>query len=64
MQINVSMEEAKVLREVLDHYASDLRMQISKTEQFELREKLKETEGILQGLMAQLEQGQGTSLRP
>jgi hypothetical protein len=63
MQINLSMEEAKMLREVLDHYASDLRMQISKTEQLELREDLKKAEQTLQCVINQIDAGETSTLR-
>jgi hypothetical protein len=47
--------EASTLRDVLTSYLSDLRMEIADTEQFELREQLKQTEVLLKRLIAQLQ---------
>lgn len=51
--------EAKVLHRVLDGYLSELRMEISNTENWELKGKLKEEEKILESISAELEKGKG-----
>jgi hypothetical protein len=50
VQIAVSPEEAAVLRDVLEDYLSDLRMEIADTERMEFREHLKKREEILRKL--------------
>ncbi|HEX3035919.1 MAG TPA: hypothetical protein VHT73_12470 [Thermodesulfobacteriota bacterium] len=60
MHIDITSEEAQMLREVLGSYLSDLRMEISNTENMSFREELKKREEFLKKLIKHLEEG-GTS---
>lgn len=42
MQLNLSEEQTRVLRTVLQDYVSDVRMEIADTEDFKFREALKQ----------------------
>jgi hypothetical protein len=48
-------EEAGVLREVLESYLSDLRMEIGGTENMNFREMLKKKEVLLREILQRLE---------
>ena len=52
--IEVTPEDARLLREVLESYLSDLRMEIAGTDSVSFRENLKKTEAFLKGLLARL----------
>lgn len=52
--LRLTDDDARTLSDVLSSYLSDLRMEIADTEDFELRERLKQTEGLLRRLIAQL----------
>ena len=52
--LRLSDDEASALREVLSSYLSDLRMEVADTEDFAMRERLKQTEALLKRLIAQL----------
>jgi hypothetical protein len=54
-QITLTPEETVELRQVLDSYVSDLRMEISNTDQMDFREGLKSREEFLKKLLRQLE---------
>jgi hypothetical protein len=54
VQFTLTSEEASVLREVLDNYVSDLRMEISNTDSMDFRERLKAKKVFLERLMNQL----------
>ncbi len=54
-QIALTTEEAETLREVLDSYLSNLRMEIADTDAMEFREKLKEQEAVLRRLLQRLD---------
>jgi len=53
-QFELSPEEAAVLREALDAYLSDLRMEIADTDRMAFREELKRQEVILRRLLERL----------
>lgn len=55
VQITLTEVEANTLREVLDYYISDLRMEIAGTERMNLRETLKGKETFLKGLLEMLQ---------
>jgi len=57
VQITLSDEEAGSLRNVLESYLSDLRMEIAGTERMDFREHLKRQEEFLHGLLARLPAG-------
>jgi hypothetical protein len=56
MELPLQPAEASLLHRVLTSYLSDLRMEISNTEQYEFREELKADEALIKGLIARLEQ--------
>jgi len=56
MQLSLNTGEAALLRTILSQYLSDLRMEISNTEKYELREALKREENTLKSLIARLGQ--------
>jgi len=47
MQLSISEEDARILRDVLNEYVSDLRIEIADTDQMDFREKLKQREQVL-----------------
>jgi hypothetical protein len=53
-QIELTDQEAELLRNVLEEYVSDLRMEVSNTDNMDFREALKEKERILRGLVERL----------
>ena len=61
MKLEITRDEATALVKVLEHYVSDLRMEVADTEQKDMRDALKVEEEalkrILQGLQAGLPQG-------
>jgi len=52
--IELAPEDAHLLREVLESYLSDLRMEIAGTDSVSFRDNLKKTEAFLKGLLARL----------
>ena len=53
-RIDLKPDEARMLREVLESYLSDLRMEIAGTESVNFRENLKKTEAFLKELIPRL----------
>jgi hypothetical protein len=53
--IQLADEEAEVLRSVLEEYITDLRMEVSNTDNMDFREALKRKEEILKRLAGQLQ---------
>jgi hypothetical protein len=54
-QIDFTPEESGMLREILESYLSDLRMEISHTDLMDFREGLKRREVFLKSLLRRLE---------
>lgn len=54
LQLELDVDEARVLRDALKTYLADLRMEIGLTDQLEYREKLKRVEGRLRELLQRL----------
>jgi hypothetical protein len=54
VQVTLRPEEAVMLREVLESYISDLRMEISNTDSMDFRQGLKSREEFLKRLLQQL----------
>ena len=54
-QLRLTDAEAATLREALEIYISDLRMEISDTDQMDFREQLKEQEARLNRVLEELE---------
>jgi hypothetical protein len=52
--MELTPEEASVLRSVLDDYLSDLRMEIADTDGMDFREQLKEKSKVLRRLIDRL----------
>ena len=57
IRLELSEAEAITLRDVLESYVSDLRMEIAGTEEMGLREALKAREAVLNGLVERLSAG-------
>jgi len=57
IRLELSEAEAATLRDVLESYVSDLRMEIAGTEEMGLREALKAREAGLNGLIERLSAG-------
>ncbi len=53
-RVDLTPEEARMLRDVVESYLSDLRMEIAGTESMSFRENLKKTETFLKGLFPRL----------
>jgi len=49
--VNLNEEELIVLRDVLESYLSDLRMEIADTDSFDFRKELKQKEERLKGIL-------------
>ena len=56
MQLGRTAEEARSLREVLQSYVSDLRMEIANTDSMDFRERLKARQALLDSLIRRLQQ--------
>ena len=52
--IELGREEARLLREVLESYLSDLRMEIRGTDSRRFRDDLKKTEAMLRNLLTRV----------
>jgi hypothetical protein len=52
--IQLADEEAEILKSVLEEYISELRMEVSNTDNMDFREALKRKEAILKRLVGQL----------
>ena len=59
MHIDITSEEAGMLKEVLETYLSDLRMEISSTDKMSFREEMKEKEDFLKRLIQKLGEERG-----
>ena len=54
VRLDLSAEETDVLQEVLEDYVSDLRMEVSNTDNMTFREALKAKEALLNRLIARM----------
>ena len=54
MEITLSLDEAGVVREVLEQYLSDLRAEIGKTESYDMRQELHQRERIVSAVISRL----------
>ena len=54
MQLVISDDDARILREILTEDLGDLRMEIADTDQMDFREKLKRRETALNNILAVL----------
>lgn len=55
MQFELTTEEAVLLKNVLERDLGDLRSEIYKTENAQMRSGLKENEEVMKGILARLE---------
>ncbi len=54
MQLTLEPTEAALLRTILERYLGDLRMEVGKTENFQMRQELKHDEEVVKALIARL----------
>ncbi|MCC6382524.1 MAG: hypothetical protein IT304_08435 [Dehalococcoidia bacterium] len=54
MELSLEPAEVTLLRQLLERSLGDLRMEIGKTENYELRQDLKQREGMLRTLIERL----------
>jgi hypothetical protein len=54
-QFNLSPEEVQVIREILESYLGDLRVEVHHTDDFDYREGLKHKEVVIKKLLQQLQ---------
>ena len=54
-QLDINTQEAETLREVLDFYLSELRMEIAGTDSMDFREQLKVKKNLLMDVVVRLE---------
>lgn len=59
IELDLTPEEAETLRQVLDSYLSDLRMEIADTDRQDFREMLKERKGVILKVLEVLRNGTG-----
>lgn len=59
MQLEIQPREARLLLRILSNYLSDLRMEIVDTEDHNLRQELKEDEGVVKSIVARLREHNG-----
>lgn len=53
--LKLNPEELTILKEILENYLSDLRMEISHTDRLDFREQLKLRKQVVQKVLEQLE---------
>ncbi len=58
MELSLQPKERTMLLAILTNYLSDLRMEITDTEKFALREELKADEAMVKDIIARLEQSE------
>lgn len=56
MQLYLQPEEASLLRRILSSYLGDLRMEISNTDSYDMRQSLKREEEQITAIIGRLEQ--------
>jgi hypothetical protein len=54
MELALTVDESRLLREVLTNHISELRSEIAHTERYTLRQELKHDEAVLRDLVARL----------
>jgi len=57
VRLELDRQQAEMLREMLEGYLGDLRMEVSQTDQKDFREDLKKREELLKDLIERLDQG-------
>jgi len=56
VRLELDRQQAEMLREMLESYLGDLRMEVSQTDQMDFREDLKKKEALLKEVIARLDQ--------
>jgi len=56
VRLELDRQQAEMLREMLEGYLGDLRMEVSQTDQMDFREELKKKEALLKDVIARLEE--------
>jgi len=56
VRLELDRQQAEMLREMLESYLGDLRMEISQTDQMDFREDLKKKEALLKDVIERLGQ--------
>jgi hypothetical protein len=56
MQLTLESKEVEVLKRVLSQFLSDLRMEVRDTENYDMRQDLKDDEDVLKSIIARLGQ--------
>lgn len=60
--LDLRLDEAVLLKQILSNHLSDLRMEITDTENYDMRESMKRDEAMIKALIAKLDQmGVGTT---
>lgn len=54
VRLELERDQAEMLREMLEGYLGDLRMEVSQTDLMDVREELKKKEALLKDLIARL----------
>lgn len=54
MELKLEENEVALLRNILERYLGDFKMEIGKTENFEMRNSMKQDEATLVGIMGRL----------
>lgn len=55
VRIELATNEASMLREILESFLSDLRMEVANTDQMDFREQLKTREVFIKSLLTRLQ---------
>jgi hypothetical protein len=55
MELSLGPDEAALVLRILGNYAADLRMEIGRTDQYEMRQALKREEALLRALLERLQ---------
>ncbi len=61
MDVSLTPQEAALVQHILQAHLSDLRMEIADTDNYDLRQRLKETEANIKRLLSRLEEGQAAA---
>jgi hypothetical protein len=54
VDFTLKKSEVELLRRILPHYVSELRMEVAGTDSYDMRQRLKSEEEILKGLISRL----------
>lgn len=57
MELKLELEEVELLKRILTNFVSDLKMEITNTENYDWREDMKHDEAMIRSLIDRLERG-------